>query len=524
MSRNGKFVFLAALVVGMGLGVVVAPLLVEKLAQAEPKATSTSTPTSAPSSVMGIPAVPPVDRDELIALAKEEKVSKLFKAVAKAVMPAVVEVRVTKRVAMPQMNGMEDFFRRFGGAPEEGSPAPKEGSPKDAAPRDRYYTQRGLGSGVIVDSRNGYVLTNFHVAGDADEVQIVLADDRKLTCEWVRSDPQSDLSVLKIKEKVDGLLAAPLGDSDAMDVGDWVLAIGSPEGLPQTVTSGIISAKGRNTGGKGYENFLQTDAAINHGNSGGPLVNMRGEVVGINAAIVSRTGVNEGIGLAIPSNMVKNIMKQLVDTGKVVRGYLGVTIQDVDEKLAQSFGLTTTKGALVTSVQKDSPAAKAGIKEEDFIVAFGKKPIANVNELRNHVADLEPGRQVDFELYRAGKLITVPVTIAPQPSSMSGVKPAPETTGPKKLGLEATNLTPELAKQYGYSKDAPGVIITDVEEDTDAMEQGLKVGMLIDQVGDKKVANVEEFAAAVGAVKGDSVRLRISTPEGGKRYYIVKTK
>ncbi len=279
-------------------------------------------------------------------LANADTLSPLFIRVARVLKPAVVEVRVTKRVKMEDMPDADQFFQHFFGGDNPFGEPQTPGQPSH--PRSRDYIQRGIGSGVIVDAKNGYVLTNFHVVGGAEETQVVLYDGRTVKVEWVRTDAMSDLAVLKVDGK--DLVDAPLGDSDASQVGEWVLAFGSPEGLPQTVTAGIISAKGRVTDHTNtYQSFLQTDAAINHGNSGGPLVNSRGEIIGINTAIVSESGGNEGIGFAIPSNMVRNVMTQLIEKGKVTRGYLGVTIQAVDENLAKSFNLPTTHGALVTS-------------------------------------------------------------------------------------------------------------------------------------------------------------------------------
>jgi serine protease Do len=274
-------------------------------------------------------------REQLAALAKGDTLSPLFVRVATVVKPAVVEVRVTKKVKMQDMPDMGQFFGHFFGGESNPFGMPQDPG-KPTRPQPREFLQRGLGSGVVVDAKNGYILTNYHVVGGADEMQVVLPGGRTLMVEWARTDPMTDLAVVKVEPK--DLVDAPLGDSDAMRVGDWVMAIGSPEGLEQTVTTGIVSAKGRVTDhANTYQSFIQTDASINHGNSGGPLVNMKGEVIGINTAIVSQSGGNEGIGFAIPSNMVKSVMNQLIEKGKVTRGYLGVAIQGVDEKLAKSF-------------------------------------------------------------------------------------------------------------------------------------------------------------------------------------------
>ncbi len=454
-------------------------------------------------------------RAELSELAKQDHMSDLFAQVASVLRPAVVEVRVAKRVSVQELPDVPDLFRRQFGDPfgQRGRSRPQPQQP----PRD-YYS-RGLGSGVIVDAKNGYVITNNHVVVGADEIQVVLHDGRSFKTHWVRTDPQTDLAVLKVE--AEGLIDGPLGDSDKMRVGDWVLAIGSPEGLDQTVTAGIISAMGRTTGeANSYQAFLQTDAAINHGNSGGPLVNMRGEVIGINSAIVSQTGVNEGIGLAIPSNMVKHVMQQLIEKGKVTRGYLGVSIQNVDDKLAKSFNLPDTKGALVTDVVSGGPAAKAGLKEGDFIVNVGGTAIKDVNELRNAVAALPTGKDADLEIYRDGKKMTVTVRVDPQPADMAlamrGTKPDQEVDTPSRLGIDVSDMTPALAQQFGYKAAPKGVIITNVTPGSNAESSGLEAGMVITQAGGKDVSNVDDFKKLITGKEG--VRIRVTGPGGGSRF------
>jgi len=458
-------------------------------------------------------------REQLAILAKGDTLSPLFVQVAKVLKPAVVEVRVTKKVKMQDMPDTDQFFRHFFG--EENSPfSAPQGPGRQMRPQPREYLQRGLGSGVVVDAKNGYILTNYHVVSGADETQVVLPDGRTLKVEWARTDPMTDLAVVKVEPK--DLIDAPLGDSDAMQVGDWVMAIGSPEGLEQTVTAGIISAKGRVTDhANTYQSFIQTDAAINHGNSGGPLVNMKGEVIGINAAIVSQSGGNEGIGFTIPSNMVKSVMSQLIEKGKVTRGYLGVAIQGVDEKLAKSFNLPGIKGALISSVTPDSPAAKAGLKSGDFIVSVAGKPVENSNELRNLVAGLEIGKGVPVEFYRDGKKTSLNVTIESQPASLFAAGGMPEggeaTAG--KLGLQVQTMSKELAQQYGYKTAPKGVIITQVTPGSSADSQGLKEGMAITQVQDKDIDTAEQFKDAVSAKEAaEGVRIRVTDPSGGTRF------
>jgi serine protease Do len=467
------------------------------------------------------------EREELAQMAaKCDTLSPLFRKVSKVVMPAVVEVRVTKRVAVSQMPDFGDmfrddpFFRRYFG---DQNPQQRQRQPLERQ-------MKGLGSGVIVDAANGYIITNNHVVGGADEVQIVTADNRKLEAEWVKTDPATDLAVVKVKGE--NLTSAPLGDSDSMQVGDLVLAIGSPEGLPQTVTKGIISAKGRNQAGLGgsgnlYQNFLQTDAAINHGNSGGPLVNMKGEVIGINTAIVSRTGVNEGIGLSIPSNMIKQIMDQLIAKGKVVRGYIGVSLQNVDSNLARSFNLSSTEGAMVNGVAKGGPGEKAELANGDFITAVDGKKVTDVAQLRMLIASVAPGKTVKLEIYRNGKKQTLGVKVDEQPkdiaAAFTGSQPHEGVeAGASKFGVKVTALTPALAAQLGYKKDAAGAVISEIDPSSGAADQGLRVGMLITKVGDKAIRTPEDFTLAIAAKDAaNGVRLEVTTPDGHSQFVFI---
>lgn len=508
MGKNaGKILPLAALALVLASAVAFGPGLARQFAYAAAQGTNRA------------------DREELAKLSQREQLSRLFRAVARTVKPAVVVVRVETKVRMPQMPRLDfdDFLRPFGDedGPQWRSRVPRRGQPED---QQRYYMRQGLGCGVVVDAEKGYVLTNNHVVAGADKVRILVHDGREFTTEWIRRDRDTDLAVVKIKDPK-GLIAAPLGDSDAVEVGDWVLAIGAPERLPQTVTAGIISAKGRSfrpgvIGEASYQDYLQTDAAINKGNSGGPLVNMRGEVIGINTAIISRTGVNEGIGLAIPSKMARNVMTQLVDRGQVVRGYLGVLPQDVDDDLAADLKLPHANGALVARVEKDTPADKAGLKEEDFIVAVGGKPIEDANGLRHGVADLPPGKEVELTVHRDGKKIAVTVKLGTRPADLArGGEDSEEPSRPKRYGLEVRTLTAEMAQRLGYDEATRGVLITEVEPDSDAAEEGLRTGMIIDRVGRTKVTTAEEFAAAAAGKK--NIRVRVVMPRGGGQRYIV---
>jgi serine protease Do len=452
-------------------------------------------------------------REQLREMSGQDTLSGLFAQVAEVLRPAVVEVRVTKKVKVEQqVPDIQDFLRKFFG--EQGGPP--------SQPQPREYLERGLGSGVVVDAGKGYILTNYHVVAKADETQVTLADGRTVKVDWARSDPLTDLAVLKVT--ADNLIEAPLGDSGKMRVGYWVLAIGAPEGLEQTVTAGIISAKGRTTDEPNtYQDFLQTDAAINPGNSGGPLVNMAGEVIGLNTAIITQTGMNAGIGLAIPSNMIKAVMLQLIEKGKVTRGFLGVTIQSINEQLAKSFSLPTTKGALVAQVTPDSPAAKAGLKAGDFIVGIAGKSVTNPNDLRNTVANLAPGQTVPIEFYRDGKKQTAQITVEAQPASMfagTGAAPTPqEQEAVSRFGMKVSDVTADLAHQYGYKGEPKGVLITQVTPGSAADEAGLKAGMLIKQVQDQDVTTAEQFGAAVSSKQAaHGVRLLVTDAGGAERF------
>jgi len=458
-------------------------------------------------------------------LSKHDTLSTLFREVAKAVKPAVVVVHVKQKVSYESNPFVgDDFLRRFfGGELPERFRFRRE-FPEKQQPKREFY-QRGLGSGVIVNSDKGYVLTNWHVVRDADEVEVVLHDGRRFDTEWVRTDKQTDLAILKIKP--DRLMEARLGNSDKMDVGDWVLAIGAPEGLPQTVTAGIISAKGRTTGRGDYENFLQTDAAINHGNSGGPLVNMRGKIIGINTAIVSRTGVNEGIGLSIPSNMVKNIMDQLIDSGEVVRGYLGVAIQDINQGLAKSFDLPNAKGALVASVGEDTPAEKAGLRDGDFITFVAGKSVRNVNDLRNSVAAIKPGTTVELQFYRSGKKMTVKVKIGRQSADFasnfgersSGTK---ESKTADRFGLKIATMSDQYAETFGLESGLKGVVILEVDSDSDAAGKNLEPGDIITHIQGKKATSAKDLSRVLtGENARKGVRLRIRSKRGVMRYVFI---
>ncbi|MCS7238543.1 MAG: DegQ family serine endoprotease [Thermoguttaceae bacterium] len=431
-----------------------------------------------------------------------------FQAVARAIRPSVVSINsVTKirstapRLPRAPFPDLPEEFRWFF---EPRLPFPEE------------FVQRGLGSGVIV-SADGYILTNHHVVARATEIEVTLSDGRRFPGKVVGSDERTDLAVVKIEAT--GLVPAVLGNSDAVEVGEWVVAIGSPFGLDQTVTAGIISAKGRSDVGiADYEDFIQTDAAINPGNSGGPLVNMRGEVIGINTAIASRTGGFMGVGFAIPSNMAKAVMDAILTHGRVERGFLGVTLQPLTEELAESFGYKGTKGALVADVTPDQPAAKAGIKPGDIIVEYNGTPVESVTQLRNAVAMTRPGTKVNIVVVREGRRVELRgVEIGQFPEDLP-VRGVPREEAVQDLGLSVQTLTPSAAQELGLPEDEKGVVVTGVEPGSLAAMAGIRPGDVIQAVGDRPVTNVSEFRAAIKDLGGTGIRLQIR--RGDTRLFI----
>ena len=377
-------------------------------------------------------------------------------------------------------NSGEEFFERFlrQRRPEQ----PRESQPL------------GQGSGFLISS-DGYILTNYHIVGEAQRVRVTLQDGRTFEATLIGTDPKSDVAVIKIAGS--NLPTLPLGNSDALHVGEWVIAIGNPFGLTHTITVGVVSAKGRSRLGiTDYEDFIQTDASINPGNSGGPLLNLRGEVIGINTAIASRSGGPLGIGFAIPINMAQRIQEQLVTTGRVVRGYLGIRIQDVTQELATSFHLASVEGALVAEVSKGTPAEKAGLHTGDVIVTVGEQPVQNAGQLRNLIALLSPRTRVTMDVLRHGQRQSLTVVLGELPENDRTAR-VPTTDIQHRLGLAVQELTPDLAHKLGYHA-GQGVLVTHVEPGSPAAQAGLRSGMCILEVNYQSVNTRDEFQHALG--------------------------
>jgi serine protease Do len=442
--------------------------------------------------------------------ASPESLSQAFAAVAKTIGPAVVHINIVQEVKRPTQQQFFGFG--FGGQGEGGG----------------TMKQKGSGSGVIVNG-NGFILTNNHVVGKASSIEVKLADGRRMKGTVVGTDPQTDLAVVKIDAT--NLPTATIGDSDRLEQGDWVVAVGSPFGLEQTITAGIVSATGRHLPGSTYDAFIQTDASINPGNSGGPLVNLRGEVVGINTLIYSETGGNQGIGFSIPSSMARKIYEQLVSGNhKVVRGYFGVGVVDLDAALAQSLNVPDgTKGAAISDISGDnSPAAAAGLKAGDVVTAIDGRPVASAQDLTNLVADIAPGTSVKVDYLRDGRASSANVTVAERPSN-AGVQPAEgeddddqgsndSGASQEKLGVSARDVTPQIADELKL-KIQSGAVIVSVDPSGAAAEAGLQRGDVVHRFGRSQVTSTADLAAAVKAAgaEGDVV---LQVERGGRLAFV----
>ena len=449
---------------------------------------------------------PEVSRDNSQVHDLLNQISKAFEESAANVSASVVSIFAEQTVQTQSPFGLpddafkdffgEDFFRRFFGTP---------------APRDEKRTVRSLGSGVIV-TKDGYILTNNHVVANAEKLSVVIGDNKTYEAKVIGTDPPTDVAVIKVN--ANNLPAAKLGNSNDVKVGQWVIAVGNPFQLFHTVTHGIVSAKGRSSVGLAdYEDFFQTDASINPGNSGGALADMEGYVIGINTAIASPSGGNVGIGFAIPINMAKKVMEDLISKGEVTRGYIGLVPQDINEDLAKALKLSGTEGVLVGDVDRAGPADKGGIRRGDVIVEFDGKKVETSTQLRNMAAQANPGTPVKIGLLRDGKKVEVKVTLGERPKESAGSQapqePQAEAQTSQKLGLSVQTLTPDIAEQLGYQKDS-GVIVTDVFSGSPAEEAGLQRGDLIKEVNRKEVRTVQDFEKEINDLKsGDVVALLV---------------
>lgn len=453
-------------------------------------------------------------------LAVATNLSDAFQHVARTLRPSVVSISSVKRLQVnePQVRRfgapIPDEFRQFFGGDDM---LDRFFFEVPSAPRG--FEQQGVGSGVIVSS-DGYILTNNHVVDGADEVTVTLSDKRELVAEIVGTDKATDLAVLKVHES--GLHEARLGDSASLQVGEWALAIGSPFGLDHTVTAGIISAKGRRVGilgDQGYEDFIQTDAAINPGNSGGPLVNLRGEVIGINTAIESRSGGNQGVGFAIPSDMARHVMDSIIENGGVTRGYLGASIQDLDEDLADSFGYGSTEGVLIADVMEDSPAAEAGLRPGDIVTKINEEKVSNATKLRNTVAATAPNTRAKVEFYRDGKRKTTKVTVGTLDETVFVSARGRVQSSAEELGMTVEDLSSELAQRLGVDGDDRGVIVREVDRGSLASRVGIRPGDMIVALGNRPIETVGDFNEAMEELDSQS-GIRIQIQRGGVRRFV----
>jgi serine protease Do len=452
----------------------------------------------------------------VVTLSKDRPITTLrdlnqaFEEVAKAVTPAVVTVSTestTKVRGIDPFSGLfQDPFGQFFGGPSD--PHHQQQAP------EREFKQQGLGSGVIV-SGDGYILTNNHVIAGAQDITVRTSDGRSMKAKVVGADPKTDIAVIKVNAS--DLPAIQRGNSDSLKVGEMVMAIGSPLSpqLAHTVTQGIVSAVGRsNVGLADYEDYIQTDAAINPGNSGGALVNLDGQLVGVNSAIMSQSGGFQGIGFAVPSNMAFRVMDALIKNGKVIRGWLGVSIQDVNDQIAKAMHLSSQKGALVGDVVAGSPAQKAGLKDGDIVTSVNGKDIENSTELRNEIASASPGTTVTLGLLRDGKTDDTPVTLGELPSS--GAPGAVKEELADLLGFKVGPVTKDLTDQYGLSAKSSGVVVTDIDQNSEAYTSGLREGDLVLSVNRSKVTSVADFNQSVKEIKkGDDLLLQVDRANGG---------
>jgi len=435
-------------------------------------------------------------------LPSPQDLSRAFIGVAKQIKPAVVNIDVVEKTKRSSIQMPEGFPQvpGFGQQPRR---------------------QKGTGSGVII-SADGYILTNNHVAGDAEQINVKLSDGREFKAKVVGKDSETDLAVVKIDAQ--NLSFARLGDSDRLEQGEWVIALGSPFGLSQTMTAGIVSATGRDLGRVGgqFTNFIQTDASINPGNSGGPLINMQGEVVGINTLIFSQTGTSAGIGFAIPSNLATKIYAQLIKNGKVTRGYLGVSLQAISPSIAKSVGYNGTEGALVADLPRDySPAGNAGLRSGDVIVEFDGKHVTSPKQLTEMVADTPVGKATQLKYVRDGRATTATINLGERPPK-DGEEAQPDQGSPEeqgvKLGISISNLTPEVARQNKI-RVPTGVVVQSVQPDSPAEEAAIQAGDVIHRINRMPITNRQDYLRAMSSLKGEK-EITLQIERGGQSTFV----
>jgi serine protease Do len=448
---------------------------------------------------------PVVDSPSALAAGVPENFSNL----AKTASPAVVNIRTVKtikgggrvfrhfRSPFGEDDPMNDFFKKYFGGEH---------------PRD--FKQRSLGSGFIVD-KEGYIVTNNHVIENADEIVVILKDEKEYDAKIIGRDVNTDLALIKIKPERD-LPVLDLGDSDVLEIGQWVVAIGNPFGLEQTVTAGIVSAKGRVIGSGPYDDFIQTDASINPGNSGGPLLNMKGEVIGINTAIIAS---GQGIGFAIPINLAKGVIDQLKDRGEVIRGWLGVAIQDLSEEVMEYYGIKEKKGVLVTEVFPGDPADAAGIKPKDIILSVDGKKVDSSRDLSRIVAEFGVGEVVKIEVLRDGHTQTMKAKIAKREDKKAMAQEL-QKEEKDELGFKVSNLTPDLARRFGVNVNE-GVIVVGVGADSKAEEAGLRVGDIIKEVNHHSVNSVDDLDREIDNIK-DGEALNMFVRRANRGFLVIK--
>ncbi len=448
-----------------------------------------------------------------------------FADLAQQLLPSVVNISTTQTVEgsagielpkLPPGSPFEEFFKEF---------------MEKNQPRQQKRKATSLGSGYIIDSK-GYIVTNNHVIQDAEEITVILHDETRLPAKMIGRDAKTDIAVLKVDPGSLTLPAVKFGDSDSIRVGDWVVAIGNPFGFGGTVTAGIISARGRNINAGPYDDFLQTDASINRGNSGGPVFNLSGEVVGMATAIFSPSGGSIGIGFAIPTSTVQPVIQQLIEHGEVRRGWLGVRIQQVNDEIAEALGLSEPTGALVASVIPDGPAEKAKIKDGDVILEFDGKPVDQMRRLPRLVADTEVGKTVPVKIWRSGKEMTLKVEVgALKEEEEQKLASAPQSGEKGKggqsideLGVTVAAIDPQLRDRFELGEDAKGLVVTEVNPDGPAAEQGLRPGETIVEIGQENVSTPAELAEKVKTAKeqGRKSVLLLVEGEGGLRFVAIR--